>query len=86
LLRDLKITTTDYMVLQNTPFQLQWPRGLRHEVSVLAQTLGSWFRISLDSWLSVQFSPVFVLPLALRRADPPTKESYRLPVRFIDAD
>jgi hypothetical protein len=55
----------------------QWPRGLRYELSSPAQTLGSWVRIQLESWLSV-----FVLSCmqvaALQQADPPSKESYRL--------
>jgi hypothetical protein len=28
----------------------QWPRSLRHEMSSLALTLGSWFRIPLKTW------------------------------------
>jgi hypothetical protein len=31
----------------------QWPRGLRHELSSPAQTLGSWVRIPLEAWMSV---------------------------------
>jgi hypothetical protein len=31
----------------------QWPCGLRHEQSSLAQTLGSWVRISLKASMSV---------------------------------
>jgi hypothetical protein len=31
----------------------QWPRGLRHEQSSLARTLGSWFRIPPEAWMSV---------------------------------
>jgi hypothetical protein len=31
----------------------QWPRGLRHELSSLTRTLGSWFRIPLEAWMSV---------------------------------
>jgi hypothetical protein len=31
----------------------QWPRGLRHELSSLARTLRSWFRIPLNAWKSV---------------------------------
>jgi hypothetical protein len=30
----------------------QWPRGLRHEISSLARTLGSWVRIPLETWMS----------------------------------
>jgi hypothetical protein len=31
----------------------QWQRGLRHELSSLARTLGSWVRIPLKAWMSV---------------------------------
>jgi hypothetical protein len=31
--------------------QSQWPRGLRHEMSSPARTLGSWFRVPLEAWL-----------------------------------
>jgi hypothetical protein len=31
----------------------QWPRGLRHELSSLARTLGSWVRIPLKARMSV---------------------------------
>jgi hypothetical protein len=31
----------------------QWPRGLRHELTSLARTLGSWGRIPLREWMSV---------------------------------
>jgi hypothetical protein len=30
-----------------------WPRGLRHELSSLARTLGSWVGIQLKAWMSV---------------------------------
>jgi hypothetical protein len=30
----------------------QWPRGLRHELSSLARTLGSWAEIPLKAWMS----------------------------------
>jgi hypothetical protein len=33
--------------------QSQWPRWLRHELSSLARTLGSWIRIRLEAWMSV---------------------------------
>jgi hypothetical protein len=56
----------------------QWLCGRRHELSSLTQTLGSWVRIPLKAWMSVLYA--FILPLCcrLRRADPPSKESYRL--------
>jgi hypothetical protein len=62
--------------------QPQWPSGLSHEESSLSQTLGSWVRIPLKAWISVCVYSVFVLfcvqVAALRRADPPSEESYRL--------
>jgi hypothetical protein len=39
----------------------QWPRGLRHELSSLTRTLGSWVRIPLKVWMSVCVYSVFVL-------------------------
>jgi hypothetical protein len=57
-------------------------RGLRHELSSLARTVGSLVRIPLKGWMSVCIYPVFVsfcvYIAALRRADPPSKESHRL--------
>jgi hypothetical protein len=62
--------------------RLEWPRSLRHELSSSAQTLGSWVRIPLEAWMSVCVYSVFILSgvqvAALRRADPPCEESYRL--------
>jgi hypothetical protein len=40
----------------------KWPRGLRHELSSLARTLGSWVRIPLKAWMSVCIYSMFVLP------------------------
>jgi hypothetical protein len=66
----------------------QWPRGLSYELSSPAQTLGSCVRIPLEAWMSVFLYSVFVLSCwqvaALRRADPPSKESYRLCRRSIN--
>jgi hypothetical protein len=56
----------------------QWPRGVRHELSSPAQTLASWVRIPLEAWMSVFVYSVCVQVAILRRADPPSKESYRL--------
>jgi hypothetical protein len=39
----------------------QWPRGLKHELSSLARTLGSWVRIPLEAWMSVCVYYVFAL-------------------------
>jgi hypothetical protein len=42
----------------------QWPRSLRHEISLPTQTLGSWFRIPFEAWMSVCIYSVFVLTYA----------------------
>jgi hypothetical protein len=39
----------------------QWPRGLRHQLSSLARTLGSWGRIPFKAWMSVWVYSMFVL-------------------------
>jgi hypothetical protein len=39
----------------------QWPRGLTHEMSSPAQTLGSWVLIPFEAWIAVHISSVFVL-------------------------
>jgi hypothetical protein len=39
----------------------QWPRRLRHELSSLARTLGSWVQIPLEAWVSVCVYSLFVL-------------------------
>jgi hypothetical protein len=38
----------------------QWPCGLRHELSSLAQMLGLWVRIPFKAWISVCVCSVFV--------------------------
>jgi hypothetical protein len=46
-----------------TPYRCcrsQWPRGLRHEMSSPARTLGSWVRIPLKTWMFVCLCSVFV--------------------------
>jgi hypothetical protein len=66
----------------------QWLRGLRHELSSLGRTMRLRVCIPLDAWMSVCVYSVFVLlcvyAAALRRADPPSKESYRLCKRSIN--
>jgi hypothetical protein len=57
----------------------QWPRGLRHELSPLTRTLGLWFRIQLNAWMSVRVYPVFVYVSSLQQNDPPSKESTDCP-------
>jgi hypothetical protein len=32
----------------------QWPRGLSHRLPSLSQTLGSWIRMPLKRWMSVE--------------------------------
>jgi hypothetical protein len=53
-----------------------------------AQTLESWVRIPLEAWMSVCAYSVFLLSCvhvaALRRADPPSKKSYRMCKRWIN--
>jgi hypothetical protein len=57
----------------------RWPRDLIHELSSRAQTMGWWFRISLQTSMSVCVYPVFVQfcvqITALWLADPPSKVS-----------
>jgi hypothetical protein len=51
-------------------------------MSSRVQTLGSWVRIPLETLMFLCYYSVFVLACvqvaALRRGDPPSKESYRL--------
>jgi hypothetical protein len=49
----------------------QWPRGVMHEMSSPARTLGSWVRIPLQAWM-----------LFCIYSDPPSKESYQLSIRL----
>jgi hypothetical protein len=62
--------------------QSQWPRVLRHELSSLARTLGSWVRIRMRAWVSMYAFIVCVVlcvgSMALWQADHSSKESYRL--------
>jgi hypothetical protein len=54
------------------------PRGQRHEVSSPAYTPGSLVRIPLEAWMFVCVCSVCALLCSLRRAGPPSEESYRL--------
>jgi hypothetical protein len=52
----------------------QWPRGLKHELSSPARTLGSWVQIPLEAWMSLCCVVLFcVYVAALRRAYPRLK-------------
>jgi hypothetical protein len=77
--------TCSFFINMNYPAytdQSEWPRGLRHELPSLARTLESWVWIPVEAWMSMCVYSVFVLVCvqvaALRRADPPSKQSYRL--------
>jgi hypothetical protein len=48
------------LVLKSMASRSQLPRGLRHELSSLASTLGSWVRITLKTWMSVCMFILFV--------------------------
>jgi hypothetical protein len=52
--------------------------GLTHEISSPAQTLGSWFRNLLEAWVYICAFLCLCLVWALRRADPPSKDTYQL--------
>jgi hypothetical protein len=39
----------------------QWPRGLSHEPSSSARTMGLWIRIQIEAWMSLCVYSVFVL-------------------------
>jgi hypothetical protein len=71
-----------FSIVGSVTSRLQRPPGLRHELSSPAQTLRSWVRIPLEAWMSVCVYSVYMLSCvqvaALRRTDPPSKESYRL--------
>jgi hypothetical protein len=43
------------------PCRSQWPRGLRHEMSSPARTLGTWVRNPLETWTFVCVYSVFML-------------------------
>jgi hypothetical protein len=58
-LRKAKLTVRDKLMETNiSDRRSQWPRGLRHELSSSARTLGSWVRIPRMAWMSVCVYPV----------------------------
>jgi hypothetical protein len=78
-----------FMLLQRFFLCWRWvPRSLAGQSRTLsspARILGSWVRIPLEAWMSAFFS-VFVMSCvkvaALRRANPPSKESYGMCTRL----
>jgi hypothetical protein len=74
-------TSSKYWDSSKSKQRSQWPRGLEHEPSSLARTLGSYLTQVMDVCIVCVYS-VLVLSCvqvaALRRADPSSKESYRL--------
>jgi hypothetical protein len=53
-----------FLWIQYCDCRSEWPRGLRHELSSLARTLGSWVRIPPKVLMSVCFCSVFVFVLS----------------------
>jgi hypothetical protein len=76
----LRNFVSDKVRMSDNVSRSQWPHGLKHELSSTARTLGSWVRILLEALMFVCVYCAFFCPVcrALRRADPPSKESYRL--------
>jgi hypothetical protein len=70
----------EFAVISSYNRRSQWPQGLRHELSSPPRTLGSCVRIPLEACMCVfiLFVLSYVQRAALRHADPPSKESYRL--------
>jgi hypothetical protein len=64
----------------------QWSRGLRHELSSLARTLGSWILIPLKAWMSCELPFCLCCSVCrqrlLRRVNPSSKKSYQLSMRL----
>jgi hypothetical protein len=63
------------IIIEQIRLRAQWSRGLRHEMSSLSRTLGSWVRIPLEALVSAFIMRV-VLVAALRRADSPFMQSH----------
>jgi hypothetical protein len=55
-----RLQGTEFINLMTPDGRLQWPRGLRHELSSPARSLGSWVRIPLKAWMFVCAYSVFV--------------------------
>jgi hypothetical protein len=72
---------TDLFQIYTIPFQRPTTVAAQSKAWT-AQTLGSWVLFSPEAWMSVWVYSVFVLSCvqvaAVRRADPSSKESYRL--------
>jgi hypothetical protein len=63
--KKIKVRKTGLAENETDEGRSQCPRGLRHELSSLARTLGSWVRIPLEAWMSVYVYSAFVLGIGL---------------------
>jgi hypothetical protein len=74
--------TEEKTLIKHVTCRSQWPRGLRHELSSLARTLGLWVRIPLKRMdVCVRLFCLCCPVCRYRPCDeliPPSKESYRL--------
>jgi hypothetical protein len=59
--KDLSMVSAFLFMAESADGRPQWPRGLLHEPSWLALTLGSWVRIPFEAWMFVCVYCVFVL-------------------------
>jgi hypothetical protein len=64
-IRDMKLATSFLWMTTYIRSITVAARGLRHELSSLAQTLGSWVRNPLEACMSVCVYSVFVLGTGL---------------------
>jgi hypothetical protein len=79
------ISRINYNIFISGPSQ--WQRGLRHEPSSAARTLGSWVRIPLKAWMFGVCMRLFCVCVVLcvgsglATAGASSKESYRLYIK-----
>jgi hypothetical protein len=65
-------------ILSITLSRSQWQRSLKHELSSIALTLGSWVRIPFEAWMSICVYSVFVLGSGLATDWSLVQGSYRM--------
>jgi hypothetical protein len=78
-------TLPNVIMMQRFHRWSQWPCDPRRDMSSSAQTLVLCARIPIGTWMFAFIcfcSHVWMV--ALRRADPPSKESYRLSIRLMN--